>query len=192
MTVVDERGLAHYLDKFEPPEGVKAELLRGVIVMMASPDLVHNLVVLHTQRQIPMDRWYPIQTQDVDIVGEESVPIPDLVVVAPDVLPASGHLLPSQLVTMVVEVVSKSSVHQDYLVKRSIYAAGKVPAYLILDPIMAQCVLLTKPAGQGEDADYLSQEIIKFGNPVPLEVLGLELDTSEFGTFPDVRPHRYP
>lgn len=78
------------------------------------------------------------------------------------------------------------------MVKRSIYAAGKIPAYLVVDPIMAQCVLLTKPAGQGEDADYLSQEIVKFGDPVPLEVLGVELDTTEFGTFPDVRPHRYP
>jgi Uma2 family endonuclease len=93
---------------------------------------------------------------------------------------------------MVVEVVSKSSVHQDYVIKRSIYAAGKIPAYVILDPIMAHCVLLTKPSGQGEDADYLSQEIIKFGDPVPLEALGLELDTKEFGTLPDVRPHRYP
>lgn len=27
---------------------------------------------------------------------------------------------------------------------------------------------------------------------MPLEELGLELDTSEFGTYPDVRPHRYP
>lgn len=192
MTVVDERGMAKYLDKFEPPEGVKAELLRGVIVMMASPDLVHNLIVVHTLRQLPMDRWYPIQTQDVDIVGEESVPIPDLVVAAPDVLPDSGRLLPSELVTAVVEVVSKSSVLQDYVVKRSVYAAGKIPTYLILDPIMAHCVLLTKPVGQGEEADYLSQEIIKFGDPVPLEGLGVELDTTEFGTFPNVKPHRYP
>ncbi|MFF4028572.1 Uma2 family endonuclease [Streptomyces sviceus] len=192
MTAVDERGMAHYLDEFEPPEGVKAELLRGVIVMMASPDLAHNLIVLHTLRQIPMDRWYPIQTQDVDIAGEESVPIPDLLLAAPDVLPASGRLLPSQLVTMVVEVVSKSSVHQDYVVKRSIYAAGRIPAYLVLDPIMAQCVLLTRPAGDGEDADYLTQQITKFGDPVPLDVLGVELDTNDFGTYPDVRPHRYP
>ncbi|MBP2050640.1 hypothetical protein J2Z21_003579 [Streptomyces griseochromogenes] len=57
---------------------------------------------------------------------------------------------------------------------------------------MAHCVLLTKPAGQGENADYLSQEIIKYDDSVPLEVLGLELGTTEFGTFPNVRPHRYP
>ncbi|MEV5143911.1 hypothetical protein [Streptomyces sp. NPDC052727] len=32
MTAVDERGTAKCLDRFEPPEGVKAELFRGVIV----------------------------------------------------------------------------------------------------------------------------------------------------------------
>ncbi|MFF4750120.1 Uma2 family endonuclease [Streptomyces sp. NPDC002514] len=192
MTAVDERGMTQYFEELEPPEGVKVELLRGVIVMMASPDLVHNLIVLHTERQIPLDRWYPLQTQDVGIVDEASEPVPDLAIVARDVLPGSGRLLPSDLVTMVVEVVSKSSIHQDYVIKRSIYAAGRISAYLIVDPIMAHCVLLTKPAGGGEDADYRSQEIVKFGDPLPLKVLGLELDTHDFGTFPGVRPHRYP
>ncbi|MFF9024331.1 hypothetical protein [Streptomyces eurythermus] len=78
------------------------------------------------------------------------------------------------------------------MVERSIHAAGGIPVYLVIDPIMARCVLLTKPEGQGEDADYFAQEITKFGDPVPMDDLGLELDTSEFGTLPDVRPHRYP
>ena len=192
MTAVDERGITKFFEEFEPPEGVKVELLRGVVVMMASPDIVHNMIVADVQDQIPRSRWSRLQTQDVDILNEASEPVPDLVVVERGLLPESGRLLPSQLVTMVVEVVSKSSVHQDYVVKRSIYAAGKVPAYLILDPIMAQCVLLTRPEGQGEDANYLTQQITKFGDPVMLEVLGAELDTSDFGTFPGVRPHRYP
>ncbi|MGW1914831.1 Uma2 family endonuclease [Streptomyces sp. NPDC002076] len=192
MTAVDERGMTKFFEEFEPPEGVRVELLRGVIVMMASPDLVHNMIVEDVLDQIPRKRWARLQTQDVDILDEASEPVPDLVVMERDAMPRSGRLLPSGLITMVVEVVSKSSVHQDYVVKRSIYAAGKIPAYLILDPVMAHCVLLTKPSGQGEDADYRSQEIIKFGDPVPLEDLGLELDTTEFGAFPNVRPHRYP
>jgi Uma2 family endonuclease len=192
MTAVDERGVTRFFEGFEPPEGLKVELLRGVVVMMASPHIVHNMIVADVQDQIPRQRWNRLQTQDVDIAGEASEPIPDLMVLERGVVPGSGNLVPSQLITVVVEVVSKSSVHQDYVVKRSIYAAGKIPAYLVLDPIMAHCVLLTKPTGLREDADYLSQEIIKFGDPVPLEALGLELDTSEFGTFPDVRPHRYP
>ncbi|MFR0352531.1 Uma2 family endonuclease [Streptomyces sediminimaris] len=192
MTAVDERGVAEFFEGFEPPEGLKVELLRGEIVMMASPDLVHNLIVLLTERQIPLDRWYPLQTQEVDVVDEASEPVPDLVVVARDMLPGSGRLLPSQLITAVVEVVSRTSVQRDYEIKRSIYAAGKVPAYLIVDPIMAQCVLLTVPEGKGENADYRTQHLAKFGEPLPLDVLGIELDTSEFGTLPNARPHRYP
>ncbi|MFC8866357.1 Uma2 family endonuclease [Streptomyces sp. NPDC057148] len=192
MTAVDERGMAKYFEELEPPEGVKVELLRGVIVMMASPDIVHNMIVADVQDQVPRQRWSRLQTQDVDILDEASEPVPDLVVLGRDLMPASGRLLPCQLVTMVVEVVSKPSVHQDYVTKRSIYAAGKIPVYLVLDPIMAQCVLLTKPTGEREEADYLTQEIVKFGDRLPLEALGIELDTSEFGTFTGVKPHRYP
>lgn len=70
---------------------------------------------------------------------------------------------------MVVEVVSRTSVERDYCVKRSICAAGGIPVYLIVDPVMAQCVLLTR-----------------------IEALGVALDTSGFGTLPDVKPHRFP
>lgn len=105
MTAVDERGMTRFFEESEPPEGVKVELLRGVVMMTAAPDLVHNLIVLLTERQFPLERWYPFQTQDIDIVGEASEPIPDLVAVTPDCLPESGTI-PSRLVTMVVEVVS--------------------------------------------------------------------------------------
>jgi Uma2 family endonuclease len=131
MTAVDDRpmttGIVKIFEDLEVPEGVKAELLRGVIVMTASPDIVHNMIVADVQDQIPRSRWSRLQTQDVDILNEASEPVPDLVVVARDLLPDSGRLLPSQLVTMVVEVVSKSSAYQDYVVKRSIYAAGRIP-----------------------------------------------------------------
>ncbi|MFG3048713.1 Uma2 family endonuclease [Streptomyces sp. NPDC048202] len=192
MTAVDERGMTKYFEELEPPEGVKVELLRGVIVMMASPDIVHNRIVTDVQDQIPRQRWSRLQTQDIDIFGEASEPVPDLVVLARDLLPDSGRLVPCRLISLVVEVVSKSSVHHDYVIKRSIYAAGEIPAYLVIDPIMGHSVLLTKPAGKGDDADYRSQEIIKFGDRLPLDVLGIELETDEFGTLPGVRPHRYP
>ncbi|MGW6473459.1 Uma2 family endonuclease [Streptomyces nigra] len=191
MTAVDERGMTKYFEELEPPEGVRVELLRGEIVMMVSPDLVHNMIVEDVLDQIPRKRWSRLQTQDIDIPDEASEPVPDLVVLERAARPASGSL-PSSLVTMVVEVVSRTSIQRDYEIKRSIYAAGKVPVYLIVDPIMAQCVLLTRPVGRRDDADYQRQQVTKFGAPLPLEELGLELDTTEFGTFPGVKPHRYP
>lgn len=196
MTAVDDRPITHPLVTFfhglEVPEEFKAELLRGEIVMMAGPDLVHNRIVLRVLRQIPDQKWDCLQTQDIDLLRETSEPQPDLVVLDRDAGPDSGRLLPPELVTLLVEVVSKNSVDRDYRLKRNIYAAGDIPAYLIIDPIMAQCVLLTEPVGSGEDADYSVQRITKFGDAMPLDVLGIELDTSEFRTLPDARPHSRP
>lgn len=192
MTAVDERRMTELFENLEVPEGIKMELLRGEIVMMAGPDLVHNLIVEAVFDQIPRQKWHRLQTQDIDILSENSEPQPDLVVLERGVVPESGRLMPTAVVTMLIEVVSKTSVDRDYAIKRSIYAAGKAPAYLIIDPIMAQCVLLTEPVGEGEEADYRVQRITKFGDPVPLELLGLELDTSEFGTLKGVKPHRRP
>lgn len=192
MTAVDERGMTRFFEEFVPPEGITVELLRGEIVMMAAPDLVHNRIVANVQDQIPRKRWERLQTTEVDIVDEASEPVPDLLVLEHGVAPDSARLLPSQLITLVVEVVSRTSVDRDYGIKRSIYAAGRVPAYLVIDPIMAHCVLLTEPVGDGEVADYRAQRITKFGDPLPLEALGVELDTSEFGTLTGVRPHHLP
>lgn len=191
MTAVDERRMTELFENLEVPEGIKVELLRGEIVMMAGPDLVYNRIVRSVAKQLP-GRWDWLVTQDIEISGEQSEPVPDLVVLEDGAAPGSGRLLPSEAVTMLVEVVSKTSIDRDYGIKRSIYAAGKVPAYLIIDPIVAHCVLLTEPVGGGDEADYTVQRITKFGDPVPLELLGLELDTTEFGILPNVRPHRRP
>ncbi|MFJ7783714.1 Uma2 family endonuclease [Streptomyces albidoflavus] len=93
---------------------------------------------------------------------------------------------------MLVEVVSRSSVDRDYGDKRSIYAAGGAPGYLIVDPMAAQCVLLTEPYGEGEQADYGVEQTFSFGLDVPVPLLGVELETAEFPTLPPVKRHRRP
>ncbi len=136
------------------------------------------------QNQIPQNRWYPMQTQDIAIPGEASEPQPDLVVIEHDAFDGRSRLVPAPATTLLLEVVSKPSKHRDHVTKRSIYAAGQVPAYLVIDPYAATCVLLTEPYGTGEAADYRTERTSKFGEPVPIGVLGIELDTPEFGTLP--------
>ncbi|MEW1791933.1 MULTISPECIES: Uma2 family endonuclease [Streptomyces] len=196
MTAVDDRpitdDLVAFLEKFQLPEGYKTEILRGEVVMMAGPDRVHNRIVQSVQDQIPRDRWERLQTQDIGIPGEASEPQPDLVVLERGVADGPGRLIPAPAVTLLVEVVSKTSIDRDYGEKRSIYAAGRAPAYLIIDPMAQHCVLLTEPTGTGESADYRSERTTKFGEPAPLDVLGVELDTTDFGTLPPVKRHRRP
>jgi Uma2 family endonuclease len=187
MTAVDDRPVASIADLYENlhvPEGFKAELLRGEIVMTAGPDWVHNMIVLLVERQIPLDRWYPLQTQDIAVPGESSEPQPDLVVHEHGAFEGPGRLIPAPAVTLVMEVVSKTSADRDYRLKPSMYAAGQVDAYLIVDPFAARCVLLTEPTGSGEAARYQVERTAKFGDPLPVEALDLTLDTSRFRTLP--------
>ncbi|MEU5428759.1 Uma2 family endonuclease [Streptomyces olivoreticuli] len=184
MTAVDDRMKIATFENLEVPEGWRAELLRGEIVMMSAPGKVHNTNVFFVQRQISSDRWYPLQTQDIAIPGEASEPIPDLVVVGPEEVEDSSRIIPAPAVALVMEVVSKSSVHRDYVIKPSIYAAGRVPAYLIVDPIKSSCVLLTGPMGVGEEASYRTRNTYKFGESLPIEALDLILETSMLRSLP--------
>ncbi|MFJ3302251.1 Uma2 family endonuclease [Streptomyces sp. NPDC086549] len=184
--------VVEFFENLEVPEGYKAELLRGEIVMMAAPDLVHTDIVEAVLDQFSRRDWRRLQMVAVAILQETSEPLPDLVLVERGVGPREGQLMPSKVISMLVEVVSKTSVERDYDIKRSIYAAGGVPIYLIIDPIMGHCVMLTEPTGTGEGADYQLQRVTKFGAPVPLKPLGIELDTIEFGTYKGVKPHSRP
>ena len=161
-------------------------------MLTASPDLMHNANVATVRDQIPRQGWRRLQTQRVAIPEEPSEPQPDLVVIERGAGPDGGSLMPAEVITLLVEVVSTHSIHRDYSVKRSIYAAAQVPGYLIIDPITAQCVLFTEPTGTGEDADYRCRRITQFGDLTPLEPIGIELDTSEFATYEKVTPHRRP
>ncbi|MET9860143.1 Uma2 family endonuclease [Streptomyces smyrnaeus] len=192
MTIAPERMDArmtdsHAINAFEEldvPEGFKAELLWGEIVMMAGPDLVHNRIVQAVADQIPRKRWDRLQTQDVALLAQTSEPQPDLVVLPRDAGPASGRLMPPEEITLLLEVVSKTSKHRDYVTKRTLYAAGGVPGYLIIDPFTGECVLLTEPAGKGEEADYRVERRARFGESLPLDLLGVKLATEEFQTLP--------
>ncbi|GJF28522.1 hypothetical protein KNE206_12220 [Kitasatospora sp. NE20-6] len=184
MTAVDDRVSAIY-ESLDVPEGFKAELIRGEIVMMAGPDRVHNWIIESIQDQIPRARWHRGQTQDIAIPGEVSEPQPDLVVYERGAVDGPGRLVPAAALALVVEVVSRTSGDRDHRTKREMYAAGSIPAYLIVDPVQGQCTLLTEPADENVKGlpDYLSARTSRFGAAVPLDVLGITLDTSDFQTF---------
>ncbi|KJY38663.1 Uma2 family endonuclease [Streptomyces sp. NRRL S-495] len=169
-------------EELEVPEGWRAELIRGEIVLSMSSDLTANLITASVRDQIPHHRWHGLTTQDVAFVGALSEPQPDLVVFERGAADGPGRLVPAPAVTLVVEVVSKTSVLRDYRTKRELYAEGAIPVYLIVDPIKGLCVLLTEPARAAASGlpDYVTERTTKFGEPVPVDLLGITLDTSEF------------
>lgn len=184
MTAIDDR-MTGIFENLEVPEGLKAELIRGEIVMMAGPDRVHNWIVESIRDQIPGAQWHRGTTQDIAIPGQASEPQPDLVVYARGSVEGPGRLVPAPAVTLVVEVVSKTSVDRDYRIKRELYAEGGIPVYLVVDPMKGECVLLAElsTATTTGAPEYWSKRTTKFGDPIPVEALGVTLDTSEFQTY---------
>lgn len=179
---MNDRQMIEFFGTLDVPEGTRAELLRGDIVMTRSPDLVHNITVAEVQDRVPRSRWHRLQRQYVEMHRETSEPVPDIVVLEPGACPDSGRLLPVEAVTMLVEVVSRVSAHCDYVTKRSIYAGSGVPVYLTIDPAAAACLVFTEPYGSGECADYRCQRSWRYGETVHLPVLDIGIDTGEFRT----------
>ncbi|WP_307805649.1 Uma2 family endonuclease [Streptomyces chrestomyceticus] len=184
--------LVAYFRSLEVPEGYKAELLRGEIVLSRGPAAAHRQGVRSVQDRTSEGHREHLRIADAGIPEEVSEPRPDLVVLERGAGPASRRTTPPGAVTMLVEVVSRTSVDRDYRVKRNVYAAGGFPAYLIIDPAVAQCVLLTEPTGTGDDADYAVRRTAGFGTPMPLDFLGIQLDTTGFQVLPGAGPRPGP
>ncbi|MFF3067043.1 Uma2 family endonuclease [Kitasatospora sp. NPDC057904] len=165
------------LESLEIPEGVRAELIFGEILLSLSSDLTTNLIVESLIHQIPAERWHRWTRQDVSCGGGSRLQ-PDLVVFERGAAEATVPVA-------TVEVVSKTSALRDYRTKRELYAEGTIPVYLIVDPIKAVCVLLTEPTRASASGlpDYVSERTTKFGEPIPVHLLGVTLDTSEFQTY---------
>lgn len=168
MTTPDDRVLRVFED-LVVPEGFKAELIRGEIVVAAGPDRVHNWIVESVMDQIPRARWHRVQTRDLAIPEESSEPRPDLVVYERGAVEGSGRLVPATAVTMVVEVISRTSVDRDYKTKRQLYAA-----------------LFTEPSPGSRD--YRIERTSAFGELVPGAELDLALVTDEFQTLGPTDP----
>lgn len=65
-----------------------------------------------------------------------------------------------------IEVVSSKNDKNDYAIKVQQYARFGIPVYLIIDPFLGQCTLLTQPRAD----DYACRELFKYGDTIPLRL----------------------
>ena len=76
-------------------------------------------------------------------------------------------------------MVSPSSVHRDHHQKQEIYAQGRVPVYLLIDPIADQPAAIV--FSEIKDGNYQKTTRVVMGTPLYLpKPIDFELDTSIF------------
>jgi Uma2 family endonuclease len=169
----------------DTPEGFRAELIEGEIVVTPPPDGEHEKYISRLVRQVIKQ-----SRTDMDFSGNkglllksgEACPknhvVPD-VTFAPldlDLFAHAGSWMRCNGVAMVLEVTSTKP-QADREAKRRCYARGGIPLYLLVDRDAASVTLFGDP----EKDDYRGHCTRPFGKPVTLpEPFAFDLETADF------------
>ncbi|MDQ1011129.1 Uma2 family endonuclease [Streptomyces sp. V4I23] len=169
----------------ETPEGFRAQLIEGEIVVTPPPNGDHEHCISEIVRQV-----YRRSLTDMDFSGHkgltlEEVPGRPRDHVIPDGTFAPGDLslytgaapwMPCAGVSMVLEVtLSRPDIDRE--TKRRCYARGRIPRYLLVDRDSSTVTLFSEP----EDGDYRRHNLAPFGKPLTLpEPFGFDLETAGF------------
>ncbi|MBA2948743.1 Uma2 family endonuclease [Streptomyces himalayensis] len=169
----------------DTPEGFRAELIEGEIVVTPPPDGDHEDYINQIVKQV-LRR----SRTDMDVSGNKGLKLKragdcpkDHVIPDSTFAPSALRLfrgaepwMPCPDVAMVVEVTS-SRPSVDREAKRRCYARGEIPLYLLVDRDKSSVTLFSEP----EDGDYRQHCAISFGKTLPLpEPFGFDLETAEF------------
>lgn len=184
LTQADDGLLEGFL-ALHTPEGFRAELIEGEIVVTPPPDGDHEDYISRILRQV-LRR----SRTEMDFSGHKGLKIPSAGGRTPNHVIPDGTFaplerrlfrgadpwMPCDEVAMVLEVTSTRA-KADRETKRRCYARGGIPLYLLVDRDASALTLFSDPEG----GDYLLQRTAPFGKPLPLpEPFGFELETTDF------------
>jgi Uma2 family endonuclease len=166
----------------DTPEGFRAELIEGEIVVTPPPDGDHEDYIGLIVEQVLMRSATRMQFAGTKGLKLEGCPR-DHVIPDGTFAPRERRLyrgaepwMPCEGVAMVLEVTS-SKPDVDREVKRRCYARGGIPLYLLVDRDISAVTLFSDPEGH----DYREHCTRPFGKAIAVpDPFGFDLDTSDF------------
>lgn len=158
------------------PEGFKAELIEGEIIVTPPPNGEHETVIGRIVKQV-----FRGSTGDFDFAPGKGLIVPGGRYIPDGTFSGRGAMMVRDPwskpdgVLMVVEVTS-SNPAKDRWDKRKGYAAAEVPLYLLVDRKAGKVVLHSHPDG----GEYTATTSVRVGDPLSLpEPFGFALDTAD-------------
>ncbi|MEW1581390.1 Uma2 family endonuclease [Streptomyces microflavus] len=169
------------------PEGFRAELIEGEIVVKPLPDGDHEACINAVLKQVlrksrtDMDfsgnKGLELPRGEEDRPRNHAVPDGTFAATKRRLFRGADPWMPCEGVALVVEVTSTKP-QADREAKRRCYARGGIPLYLLIDRDAGSVTLFSDP----ESADYRQHLTIPYGKPLPLpEPFAFDLETGDFG-----------
>lgn len=126
--------------ELDVPEGWRAEIDEGQIVLVPPPHAHHNGIAAKVQRclygNLP-DELEIYQTLGVHVAPSDKLYVPDLVVMPSELIDAADPDVSAPMdaseALLVVEITSKGNAREDRTKKYRAYARAGVPMYLLID-----------------------------------------------------------
>ncbi|MEV6587725.1 Uma2 family endonuclease [Streptomyces acidicola] len=173
------------VEELDTPDGYKAELIRGKIVVSPWSKLRYKRVMKSLRQQLEP---HAPEGHDVDVApflfsmpGAERAFGPDLHVADEAAFDAEGRHADGAALSLVAELTSVSTKDADWLDKLDAYGRV-VPVYIVLDMQVQEITAFWDPSPKG----YRSRTTVPFGRalhvPAPFD---FELDTSGFAVPPE-------
>ncbi|OLO33659.1 hypothetical protein PZ61_0226355 [Streptomyces sp. MNU77] len=170
----------------DTPEGFRAELIEGEIVVTPPPDGDHEdyigLIVdqvarrARTRMQFSGNKGLKLRSGG-GCPKNHAIPDGTFAPLELRLFRGAESWMAPEGVALVVEVTSTKP-QADREAKRRCYARGGIPLYLLIDRDDSSVTLFSDP----ENDDYRQLLTIPYGKPLPLpEPFAFDLETSDFG-----------
>jgi Uma2 family endonuclease len=165
----------------EVPDGFRAEIIRGNIVMSPWSRGFYMPVMRSLRSQLEP------HAPEGDLVdaapflfafpGQERVYGPDLYVVAEAAFDTQRQLIDGEALTLVAELTSSSTRDADWDDKVCGYGAAGVPVYLLLEMQQESATVFSEPSAKG----YEARATVPFGKTLRLpSPFDCDIDTAGF------------
>ncbi|MFJ8771292.1 Uma2 family endonuclease [Streptomyces microflavus] len=174
--------------ELDVPEGWRAEIDEGRIVLVPPPHAHHSGIAAKVQRRLY--RGLPeelgiYQTLGVHVAPLGKLYVPDLVVMPAELIntadPDTSDPLDAAEALLIVEITSKGNAREDRTKKYRAYARAGVPMYLLIDRFDTRGPMSTLFTERNEDGTFKHTDAVPFGKPLALPApFDVSLPTEEF------------
>ncbi|MET7526428.1 Uma2 family endonuclease [Streptomyces sp. NPDC005248] len=174
--------------ELDVPEGWRAEIDEGQIVLVPPPHAHHNGIAAKVQRRLYRDLPEELeiyQTLGIHVAPLDKLYVPDLVVMPSELIdaadPESSDPMDASDVLLIVEITSKGNARENRTKKYRAYARAAVPMYLLIDRFDTRGAMATLFTEPNEDGTYKRSDAVPFGKPLTLpEPFDTTLLTADF------------